>query len=55
MSPRMRLDLLVNDYVYRAVVDRQIVVFDGHLQRNFVHVRDAAEAFLHALPARAVR
>jgi len=49
MSPRMRLDLLVNDYVYRAVVDRQLVVFDGRLRRNFVHVRDAAEAFLHVL------
>ena len=48
-SPRMRLDLLVNDFVYRAVVDRALVVFEGHFKRNFVHIRDVAAAFEFAL------
>lgn len=49
MSPRMRIDLLVNDFVYRAVTDRAVVVFEGHFKRNYLHVRDAASVFLHAL------
>jgi nucleoside-diphosphate-sugar epimerase len=49
LSPRMRLDLLVNDFVYRAVTDRALVVFEGHAKRNFIHVRDVAGALLHAL------
>jgi nucleoside-diphosphate-sugar epimerase len=49
VSPRMRLDLLVNDFVYRAVNDSALVIFEGHFKRNFVHVRDVARAFLHAL------
>jgi nucleoside-diphosphate-sugar epimerase len=49
MSPRMRLDLLVNDFVYRALNDRAVVVFEGHAKRNYIHVRDVARAFLHAL------
>jgi nucleoside-diphosphate-sugar epimerase len=49
MSPRMRLDLLVNDFVYRAVRDRYLVVFEGHFRRNFIHVRDVARAFMHAI------
>lgn len=49
MSPRMRIDLLVNDFVYRAVHDRTVVVFEGHLKRNYIHVRDVARAFLHAV------
>ena len=48
MSPRMRLDLLVNDFVYRAVNDRAVVVFEGHAKRNYIHIRDVARAFLHA-------
>lgn len=48
MSPRMRLDLLVNDFTYRAVNDRAVVVFEGDAKRNFLHVRDVAKAFLHA-------
>ena len=49
MSPRMRLDLLVNDFVYRAVNDRALVVFEGHFKRNYIHIRDVARVFLHAL------
>lgn len=48
-SPRMRLDLLVNDFVYRAVHDGFLVLFESHFRRNYLHVRDAASAFLHAL------
>jgi len=49
MSPRMRLDLLVNDFVYRALNDRFIVLFEAHFKRNFIHVRDVARAFLHGI------
>ena len=49
ISPRMRLDLLVNDFTYRAVVDKTVVLFEAHFKRNYLHVRDAAQAFLHAL------
>ncbi|HEV3339933.1 MAG TPA: NAD-dependent epimerase/dehydratase [Pirellulales bacterium] len=49
MSPRMRIDLLVNDFVYRAVNDRTVVVFEGHAKRNYIHVRDVARAFLHGI------
>ena len=49
VSPRMRLDLLVNDFVYRAVTDGFIVLFEAHFKRNFIHVRDVARAFLHGL------
>ncbi len=48
-SPRMRTDLLVNDFVYRAVFDRSLVVFEGGFIRNFLHVRDAARAFVFAM------
>lgn len=49
VSPRMRLDLLVNDFVYRAVNDRAAVLFEGHFKRNFIHVRDVAKVFLHGI------
>lgn len=49
LSPRMRIDLLVNDFVYRAVNDRAVVIFEGHAKRNYIHIRDVARAFLHAI------
>ncbi len=49
ISPRMRLDLLVNDFVYRAVTDGFLVLFEAHFKRNYLHVRDVARAFLHGL------
>lgn len=49
MSPRMRLDLLVNDFVYRAVYDRFVVLFESGFKRNYVHVRDVSRAFQHGL------
>lgn len=48
-SPRMRLDLLVNDFTYRAVIDGFVVLFEPHFKRNYLHVRDGARAFQHAL------
>jgi len=49
VSPRMRLDLLVNDFTYRAVTDRFLVLFEAHFKRNYIHIRDVAKAFLHCL------
>lgn len=49
ISPRMRLDLLVNDFVYRAVNDHFLVLFEARFKRNYIHVRDVARAFLHCL------
>ena len=49
ISPRMRLDLLVNDFIYRAVNDRFIVLFEAHFKRNYIHIRDVAKAFIHSL------
>lgn len=49
ISPRMRLDLLVNDFVYRAVYDRFVILFEAHFNRNYIHVRDIAKAFVHSL------
>jgi nucleoside-diphosphate-sugar epimerase len=49
MSPRMRIDLLVNDFTWRAVTDRAVVIFEGHFKRNYIHVRDVVKGFEHAL------
>jgi nucleoside-diphosphate-sugar epimerase len=49
MSPRMRLDLLVNDFTYKAFKDKYIVLFESHFKRNFIHIRDVIEAFLFAI------
>jgi nucleoside-diphosphate-sugar epimerase len=45
VSPRMRLDLLVNNFVYRAITDGFITVFEGHFKRNYIHVDDVVQAF----------
>ena len=49
MSPRMRIDLLVNDFTYRAVHDRFVVLFESHFKRDYIHVRDVASVFLHGI------
>jgi nucleoside-diphosphate-sugar epimerase len=49
MSPRMRLDLLVNDFTYRALHDRFVMLFEGDFKRNYVHVRDVVRVFLHGI------
>ncbi|HLP76286.1 MAG TPA: SDR family oxidoreductase, partial [Candidatus Paceibacterota bacterium] len=48
-APRMRLDLLVNDFVYRAINDRAIMIFEGHFKRNYIHIRDVVRAFQHGI------
>jgi nucleoside-diphosphate-sugar epimerase len=45
----MRIDLLVNDFAYRAVYDRFVVLFESHFKRNYIHVRDVSRVFQHAL------
>jgi nucleoside-diphosphate-sugar epimerase len=49
VSPRMRADLLVNDFVYKAVNERSLVIFDGKSRRTFLHIADAVNAYLFAL------
>jgi nucleoside-diphosphate-sugar epimerase len=49
MSPRMRLDLLVNDFTYRAINEKSIVLFESYFKRNFIHVRDVADVFSLAI------
>ena len=49
LSPRMRLDLLVNNFVFRAVSDGFIVIFEGHFKRNYIHVHDVVNVFNMAI------
>ena len=49
ISPRMRMDLLVNNFVSRAVNDRFVILFEGHFKRNYVHVLDVSNAFIFAI------
>ncbi|MBP9841518.1 MAG: NAD(P)-dependent oxidoreductase [Simkaniaceae bacterium] len=49
VSPRMRTDLLVNDFTYRAFTDRFIVLFEEHFKRNYIHVFDVARTFLFGM------
>lgn len=49
VSPRMRTDLLVNDFTYKAITDKYIVVFEKNFKRNFIHIKDVASAFLFML------
>ena len=49
MSPRMRIDLLVNDFTYRAYHDSALIIFEGHFKRNYIHIRDVVNSFIHAI------
>ena len=49
ISPRMRVDLLVNDFTLKAVRDKYIVLFEEHFKRNFIHVKDVSSAFIFCL------
>lgn len=49
MSPRLRLDLLVNHFVYVAITDGYIVIFEKDFKRNFIHIRDVADCFIHCI------
>ena len=49
VSSRMRTDLLVNDFVYKAITDKYIVVFEKSFKRNFIHIQDVANVFLFML------
>jgi nucleoside-diphosphate-sugar epimerase len=52
MSPRMRMDLLVNDFVYRALKEGTLVLYEENFRRNYIHVRDVAKAFLFGIENR---
>ncbi len=49
ISPRMRMDLLVNDFVYRSFKDKFLVLFEEHFRRNYIHVRDVSKAFIFSI------
>lgn len=49
LSPRMRIDLLVNHFVYAAVTEGYLVIFEKHFKRNYIHIRDVADCFLHCI------
>lgn len=49
MSARMRLDLLVNHFVYAAITAGYIVIFEKDFKRNYIHIRDVADCFIHCI------
>lgn len=49
MSPRMRLDLLVNHFVYAAQKDGYLVIFEKDFKRNYIHIRDVADCFVYCI------
>ena len=49
LSPRLRLDLMINDFTFQALKNRQLIVFEKGFRRTFIHVRDMAKAFIHAV------
>ena len=55
MSPRMRIDLLVNDMTYRSLYDGFVVLFESHFKRNYIHVRDVVQAFKMAIQKQTMR
>ena len=48
-SPRMRIDLLVNDFVYKAVTDHSLVIFESHFKRNYLYIGDCADTFIYCI------
>src|SRR5207302_765829 len=48
-SPRLRLDLLINDFTYRALKERNLIIYEKEFKRTFIHVRDMAEAFVFGI------
>jgi len=55
MSPRMRIDLLVNDMTYRSIYDGFVVLFESHFKRNYIHVRDVIQAFKMVIKNKSMR
>lgn len=49
ISPRLRLDLLINDFVYQAIHNKQIVLFEGNVRRTFLHIKDAVMSYLFTI------
>lgn len=49
MSPKMRKDLLVNDFVWQAMVNKSLMIYEKEFKRNYVHIRDVAECFCHCI------
>ena len=49
MSPRMRLDLLVNNFVYTAINEKKLSIFEGHFKRNYIHIQDVVKVFVFAI------
>jgi nucleoside-diphosphate-sugar epimerase len=49
LSPRLRLDLMINDFTHQALIKRYLLVYERHFRRTFIHVQDMARAFLHTL------
>lgn len=49
VSPRLRIDLLVNDLTYKAVTDACVNIYEPHFKRNYIHVKDVARAFMHCM------
>ena len=49
LSRRLRLDLLINDFAFQAVKNRQLIIYEGGFRRTFIHVQDMASAFVHAI------
>jgi nucleoside-diphosphate-sugar epimerase len=49
VSPKMRNDLMVNDFTYKAIIDRSIILFAGETKRTFIHINDAIRAYIFAM------